>query len=1014
MKNIKGFTMIELLTTIIILGLLTTLAYFGVSAILNRGSNSYYNSQENMIVLAGKEYFADYREKLPKDVGDTSSVTLDVLIDELYIEPVKDEDENECNSEKTTVVVQKITDKDYQYYVTLVCDSYKTTEDSAEPVVIFSPNKKSSTKAITVSMEVTDNKDVASYRYVITKDGEEYRDSGYENYTGPITIKLTEKGLYEIVGYAYDSSGNRGSKRSGKYSIYKGINCAEVEFDSNVNVRTWTNKDITVTMKLPDNTYRWELSKRVDGGEYETVNSYIGAANRKISFDSEGKHQLKLVVYDDDGNSCIATTGEYYIDKTKPTCESSGGSSSWTNDDITLKGTCSDKGGSGCAGNATKLYDKETNKTNQSPGTVKDKAGNSVSCPANQTVKIDKTKPTCKSSGGSSSWTNGDRTLKGTCSDKGGSGCAGNVRKTFNSETNTNKASPGKVKDKAGNTTTCPANQTVRIDKTAPTCKSSGGNSSWTDESRTLKGTCSDKGGSGCVGNISKTFNSETNTTKASPGTVKDKAGNTTTCPANQTVRIDKTKPTCKSSGGNSSWTNGSRTIKGTCSDKGGSGCAGNVSKTFNSETNTTKASPGTVKDNAGNSATCPANQTVRIDKTAPTCKSSGGSTAWTTGSRTLIGTCSDKGGSGCVGNVSKKIDYETNQTNLSPGTVKDKAGNSAACPANQTVRIDRTAPSCPSFSATIGERTWTNKDITYTFGFTSDTTKWRWYTGTEGGSWTDWGEKPVSTKKVSISGSGKRTIKLRVYDSVGNSRECFSGKVYYIDKTKPTVTYNNSGGTYKQKSLKVCATIKDSVGIDNIRFRIYKSGKEIKDINRTSVNATSKQECYTLSGYGSYTVYVKAYDYANNKQSKSPENDYGYYYQKYTLKDPNPDKNLKVTCSRTCKGSGCSLKGYDGYVYYNDGVWQWNISGVGTELDKNKTELRYSTKNVKNYAIYTMNTAPWGTTSGGTKISASNNRGYAYFNSKNIKFSRSYAKLSIVGTVCTTGGECKSCTVTK
>ena len=95
MKNIKGFTMIELLTTIIILGLLTTLAYFGVSAILNRGSNSYYNSQENMIVLAEKEYFADYREKLPKDVGDTPSVTLDVLIDELYIEPVKDEDENE-------------------------------------------------------------------------------------------------------------------------------------------------------------------------------------------------------------------------------------------------------------------------------------------------------------------------------------------------------------------------------------------------------------------------------------------------------------------------------------------------------------------------------------------------------------------------------------------------------------------------------------------------------------------------------------------------------------------------------------------------------------------------------------------------------------------------------------------------------------------------------------------------------------------------------------------------------
>ena len=73
--------MVELLVTIIILGILTTLAYFGVSTILNRGSNSYYDSQENMLILAGREYFSDYRDKLPKDIGKTASVT---LIDESY------------------------------------------------------------------------------------------------------------------------------------------------------------------------------------------------------------------------------------------------------------------------------------------------------------------------------------------------------------------------------------------------------------------------------------------------------------------------------------------------------------------------------------------------------------------------------------------------------------------------------------------------------------------------------------------------------------------------------------------------------------------------------------------------------------------------------------------------------------------------------------------------------------------------------------------------------------------
>ena len=693
MKKSKGFTMIELLATIIILGLLITIAYTSVRNILNRGNNTYYESQENMIVLAGQDYFADYREKLPDEIGDTASVTLETLINESYIDPVKDDDENDCDFPGSRVFVQKITDRDYQYFVTLVCNRYETTEDTADPVITFNPNKKSSTKSITVKMDVTDNEGVASYRYVIEKDGELYRDSGYLNYNGELTIKLTEKGLYEITGYAIDVNGNKSNKKSGKFSIYEGINCAEVDFSSSAKAETWINKNITLTIKLPDNTYRWELSKSVNGGSYQVLDNYIGASNKKLTINSDGKHKYKLTVYDSDGNSCIATTEEYYLDKTKPTCESSGGSEEWKNTSITLKGTCKDTGGSGCTGNVTKKFTTNTNKTNQSPGTVYDKAGNSTVCPANQTVKIDKTAPSCDSSGGSSNWTNKDVTIKGTCKDTGGSGCVSNASKTYTSNTNKTNQSPGTVKDNAGNIRTCPANQTVKIDKNPPTCQSSGGSTSWKNTTITLKGTCSDTGGSGCTGNVSKPFTSDTNLTNQSPGTVYDRAGNSTVCPANQTVRVDKTAPSCTSGGGKNNWTNQNVTIKGTCSDSGGSGCRSNASKTYTSNTNTTTASPGTVYDNAGNSAVCKADRTVKIDKSPPTCTSSGGSTSWTTGSRTLKGTCSDTGGSGCTGNVTRKFTDETNVTGQSPGTVYDIAGNSTTCPANQTVRIDKTAP---------------------------------------------------------------------------------------------------------------------------------------------------------------------------------------------------------------------------------------------------------------------------------------------------------------------------------
>ena len=76
LKN-KGFTLVELLATIIILGLLVSIAYVSVSSILNSGDDSYYESQENMLVLAGREYYADHRSELPKEIGETSNVSLE-------------------------------------------------------------------------------------------------------------------------------------------------------------------------------------------------------------------------------------------------------------------------------------------------------------------------------------------------------------------------------------------------------------------------------------------------------------------------------------------------------------------------------------------------------------------------------------------------------------------------------------------------------------------------------------------------------------------------------------------------------------------------------------------------------------------------------------------------------------------------------------------------------------------------------------------------------------------------
>ena len=553
-------------------------------------------------------------------------------------------------------------------------------------------------------------------------------------------------------------------------------------------------------------------------GNFASVENGTGVLNYQYSLDCATAWQnISALTYSTDLNTsyCLRAidyasnpsgiTARIYVkvDKTAPTCASSGGNAAWTNANRTLTGTCNDAG-SGCASTTiTKLYSTETNSTIETPGVYSftDNVGNvgSGTCLANQTVKIDKSSPTCSaSSGGNVTWTNVTRVITGTCSDTGGSGCStANPSNTYSTEINTTTATPTPVAvtltDAAGNSASvsCPANQTVKIDKTAPTCSaSSGGNIAWTNGSRIITGTCSDTGGSGCVGDLTSTYSTEINTTTASPsGTVSDVAGNSASvsCPANQTVKIDKTAPTCSaSSGGSAAWTNATRVITGTCSDAL-SGCStANPSNTYSTQTSTTTATPTpaavTLTDAAGNSASvsCPANQTVNIDKTAPTCASSGSNASWTNGSRTLTGTCNDSGGSGCASAaINRAYSTEINSTVETPGayTFSDNAGNSASstCPANQTVRIDKTAPSC-SVSGGVGS--WTNQTVTLV------------------GTCSDALSGCATNASTTYSGDtfNNSAATGNVSDNAGNATAC-AGQSVYVDKTAPSAPSANLNG---------------------------------------------------------------------------------------------------------------------------------------------------------------------------------------------------------------------------
>jgi len=445
---------------------------------------------------------------------------------------------------------------------------------------------------------------------------------------------INAEGTSSIKYRACDKAGNcsaYGSQYTIKLDRTKPVcsNVAKLNNASGANYGsgTWTNQSVYTASNCSDTISGCKGAKKV------STTGATGSVNRQEVVDKlvtqSGTSTTQWFVYDNAGNEGACPVVTEKVDKNPPKCTNSGGGSSWTKNNVTINGNCQDpSGGSGCKNNATKTYTTTGAWTGQSPGTVCDNANNCTTCPSDRTIKIDKTGPSCSNSGGSSSWTTSNVTIKGTCSD-GHSGCStGSVSRTFSSEGSWTGQSPGTVCDNVGNCTSCPSDRTIRIDRSSPSCSlGTGGysNYAYANSTVTVRAYCSDSG-SGC--NTSRTklhyvfthetsngYNSEQNLTTNSksasgsptPGgisswqyTVYDNAGHSATC-NRFSIRFDTAAPHCRYAKVDSSnCTTGSLgpRVKITCTDPGSAPWSVNPSGIYRIKNTRTF----TAKDAAGNS----------------------------------------------------------------------------------------------------------------------------------------------------------------------------------------------------------------------------------------------------------------------------------------------------------------------------------------------------------------------------------------------------------------------------
>ena len=127
MENKKGFTLVELLATLVILGVLLGLAVPAVGGYLKKGKISYYHGLETDLLAAGKDYLLDYRSLLPREVNGSNVITLDELVKNNYIDEIKDEDGKACDGNVTVIKKGK---SNYDYLVCLTCGKKYKSDDS--------------------------------------------------------------------------------------------------------------------------------------------------------------------------------------------------------------------------------------------------------------------------------------------------------------------------------------------------------------------------------------------------------------------------------------------------------------------------------------------------------------------------------------------------------------------------------------------------------------------------------------------------------------------------------------------------------------------------------------------------------------------------------------------------------------------------------------------------------------------------------------------------------------------
>ena len=639
----RGFTLIELITTLVVMGIIVLITIPLLYQGLINSRQQLYNEQITKLLQAGKNWGLKNPDDLPKNNGEYLFMSPKDLAKLGFVDSEEIIDPRDNSEIKGCIVVKKENDK-YDYkYEEANCSSIK-----GEYLIKFDDNINLKEKVEVNSTYQEQNVKATDFdgnELVVT--GPTIKKSGTNEVVMYVdTSHIGDK--YDLIYKTEDSNGNKKELKI-EVTIVDTIAPEIVVQGKNKNF-TYYYSTTSGTFEIPQATVTDNSGevKQFNGKDYKVtsnVSSIVGTY--KIIYEAEDKsgNKKKLTVTVVIDNTDIPIIKEV---KGNPTI--------WQNKDVelTISKVVSKSKIVEYSFDDGETWQKTNKKTFDKNQTVKmkvkDQDGNESLTYEVGITKIDKTGPskpiiTLKknNTGGeiiaSGEWTNTDVVQIQTSKDEESGEVVYersidlktwkpmeiNAVETKEQEQNYYV----RAKDNAGNVSEASDMYVIRIDKTPPLCgqiivtEGTLGDNDWYISNIKLSyknGSDSASGHENTVLNI----NEITNDTKGTEVklTTTDKAGNK--CQVSQTYKLDKTNPNCGSVrvtsgvGGNNGWYRSDITLEPV---NGSDDMSGHASTTI--DRNTIQGDTGgtgvniTTKDKAGNK--CTTAQSFRIDKTPPT-----------------------------------------------------------------------------------------------------------------------------------------------------------------------------------------------------------------------------------------------------------------------------------------------------------------------------------------------------------------------------------------------------------